>query len=168
MIGQVAKVGRFAGPAILKAGKFLKGNATAGDLALRLGVDLIPTTAAFIQTPGDILDKSIAAGTDLVLGSGTGLLAARAAGNRRALGNALDMAGSIAGGYASFPASNTLLRGKDKLFGGKGQTPYERLSEQDQILLQEQITQQVLQAYGLLPGRYPQYVNDPYTGQGVA
>ena len=165
MIGQV---GRFAGPGILKAAKFLKGNATAGDLAFRLGIDLIPTTAAFIQTPGDLGDKSIAAGSELVIGSLSGLGAARLGGSNRALSNAFDTAGSIAGNYAAFPVADTVMRGKDRLLGGKGQTPYERLSEDQQKLLQEEITQQVLYAYGLLPGRGPSYVSDPTTGQGVA
>ena len=52
--------------------------------------------------------------------------------------------------------------------GGKGQTPYERLSEEQQMMLAQQIEKQVLQAYGLLPGTRDQYFQDPTTGMGVS
>ena len=42
----------------------------------------------------------------------------------------------------------------------KGETPYERLSAQQQKQLAAQIEQQVLQAYGLLPGTRDQYLGE--------
>ena len=168
MIGQVAKVGRFAGPALVKAAKFLKGPATKTDLAIRLGLDLPNAIIAGASTPGDIFDKVAAGGTEFTLGSVAGLAAGRLAGKNQLLGTALDAAGSYAGFYAGVPVSDAIMRGKDKVIGGKGQTPYERLNEEQQEILREQITQNVLQAYGLLPGSRPQYFIDPTTGQGVA
>jgi len=168
MIGKVAKVGRFAGPAIIKAAKFLKGPATRTDLAIRLGLDLPNAIIAGASTPGDIVDKVVAGGTDFTLGSITGLAAGRLGGKNQLLATAFDTAGSYAGFYAGMPVSDTIMRGKDKLMGGKGQTPYERLNEEQRKLLEEQITQNVLYAYGLLPGSRPQYFTDPTTGMGVA
>lgn len=168
MIGQVAKVGRFAGPAILKAAKFLKGPATRTDLAIRLGLDLPNAIIAGASTPGDIVDKVVSGGTDFALGSVTGLAAGRLGGRNQLLATAFDTVGSTAGFYASVPVSDAVMRGKDKLMGGKGQTPYERLNDEQRKLLEEQITQNVLYAYGLLPGARPQYFTDSTTGMGVA
>lgn len=168
MFSTIGKVGRFAGPAILKAAKFLKGPATRTDLAIRLGLDLPNAVIAGASTPGDIVDKVVAGGTDFALGSVAGLAAGRLGGKNQLLATAFDTAGSYAGFYAGMPVSDAIMRGKDKLTGGEGQTPYERLNTEQQKLLEEQITQNVLYAYGLLPGSRSQYLTDPSTGQGVA
>ena len=42
--------------------------------------------------------------------------------------------------------------------GGKGETPFERLSREDREIFRQQITEQVLAAYGLLPGTRNQYL----------
>ena len=137
------------------------------ELAARLVPDLFFSGMTALQTPGDITDKAIAGGTQLIGGTVSGLAAGRAFRNPLASGTA-DTIASIAGDYAAMPVGDALMRGKDSLMGGKGQTPYERLSEEQQRLLAQQIEKQVLQAYGLLPGTRDQYFRDPTTGLGVA
>ena len=65
------------------------------------------------------------------------------------------------------PVADQLMRGKDKLMGGEGLTPYERLSVEQQEQMRQQITKQVMQAYGLMPGTRDRYFSDPTTGMGV-
>ena len=157
---------RAAGQGALAVAKFLKGPATKTDLAVRLGMDLIPATIAGAATPGDIVDKLTVAGSDFLLSGTLGLGAGRLGGKNQLAGTMLDMAGSYGGAYASMPVADALMRGKDKIAGGKGQTPYERLSDEQQEILRQEITKQVLNTYGLLPGTRDRYVSDPYTGQG--
>ena len=160
---------RAAGAGIGALAKFLRGPATKTDLAIRLGMDLVPATIAGASTPGDIIDKLTVAGTDFALSGTLGLGAGRLAGKNQVLGTLLDTAGSYGGAYAAMPLADAIMRGKDKLIGSKkGLTPYERLNEKQQAQLKEEITQNVLAAYGLLPGTRDRYVSDPYTGQGVA
>ena len=137
------------------------------ELALRLAPDLVGAGITSAVTPGDIVDKAIAGGTQLVGGTVTGLAAGRAFRNPLVSGTA-DTIASYAGDFASMPVGDAIMRGKDKLLGGSGQTPYERLSEKQQLMLAQQIEKQVLQAYGLLPGTRNQYLQDPTTGQGVS
>jgi hypothetical protein len=135
---------------------------TAGELAFRLLPDI------GFASPGDIFDKSAVAGTQLLGGTGLGLLAGRLGGRNQLAAGLLDQVGSIAGDYASMPVADALMRGKDKIAGGKGQTPYERLNEEQQMMLAEQVKNQVLSAYGILPGTRNEYFSDPSTGMGVA
>ena len=134
----------------------------AVDIAARLGPDAVFSTMAAAQTPGDLGDKLLVGATDFV-GSGlTGLAAGRA--TNSAL---VDQVASIAGAYGSMPVADVAMRGKDKLMGGQGLTPYERLSVEQQEQMRQQITQQVMQAYGLVPGTRDRYFSDPTTGMGV-
>ena len=121
------------------------------ELAGRLGPDVLFAGISAASTPGDIGDKALVAGTQLIGGSGGGLLAGKLSKNP-ALSGLLDMGGSIAGDFASMPVADTLMRGKDKIAGGKGQTPFEKLSEEQQQQLAAAIEERVLQTYGLLPG----------------
>ena len=45
----------------------------------------------------------------------------------------LDMGGSIGGDMIGRMASDQVLRGKDAISGGKGQTPFEKMGEQQQL-----------------------------------
>ena len=137
------------------------------ELALRLAPDLVGAGITAAVTPGDIGDKAIASGTQLIGGTVTGLAAGRAFRNPLLSGTA-DTIASIAGDFASMPVADALMRGKDSVLGGKGQTPYERLSEEQQRMLAQNIERQVLQAYGLLPGTRDQYLQDPTTGMRVS
>ena len=159
---------RAAGKGIAGLAKFLKGDATKTDLAIRLGMDLIPATIAGAATPGDLGDKLITGGSDFLLSGVAGLGAGRLAGKNQALGTVMDMAGSYGGAYASMPVADTIMRGKDAVMGGSGLTPYERLGEAQQLALKEEITQNVLAAYGLMPGTRDRYLQDPSTGMGVS
>ena len=159
---------RAAGQGALAVAKFLKGPATKTDLAIRLGMDLIPATINGAVTPGDFVDKLAVGATDFALSGTLGLGAGRLGGKNQLASTMLDIAGSYGGAYSAMPVADALMRGKDKLMGGKGQTPYERLSEEQQEILRQEITKQVMAAYGLLPGTRERYVQDPYTGQGVA
>ena len=159
----LAKGGRYAGNAL----KWLFSNydevsksqkaMSALEIAGRLGPDVLFSGVSAITTPGDIGDKAIVAGSQLLGGAGGGLLAGKLSRNPTVSG-LLDFGGSIAGDFASMPVADALMRGKDKVMGGKGQTPYERLSEEQQDLLAQQIEQQVLQAYGMVPGTRDQYL----------
>ncbi len=129
------------------------------DLAGRLGPDALFAGMAAAQTPGDIGDKLIVGGTDFLMSGIPGLAAGRA--TNSAL---VDQMASIGGAYASMPVSDMILRGKDKISGGQGLSPYEKLGADQQDRMREEITQQVMQAYGLIPGTRDQYFSDPTTG----
>ena len=134
----------------------------AWDIAQRLGPDAVFSTMAAASTPGDLGDKLLVGATDFV-GSGlTGLAAGRA--TNSAL---VDQIASVGGAYGSMPVADTAMRLKDKVTGGEGLTPYERLSVEQQEQMRQQITQQVMQAYGLVPGTRDRYFSDPTTGMGV-
>ena len=139
-----------------------------GELARRLIPDVGFAALSAATTPGDLGDKLIVGGTQLVGSTGLGLAAGRLAGRNQLASELLDQGFSIAGDFASMPVADMAMRGKDKLLGGEGMTAWERLSAEQQKLLAQQIEQNVLQAYGLLPGTRNQYFQDPSTGQGVA
>ena len=139
----------------------------AGEIALRIVPDVGFGVLTAANTPGDIVDKAVAGGAQMVGGIGGGLLLGKAGGRNQALSGLLDMAGSVGGDFAAMPASDMIQRGKDKLMGGEGQTAYERLSTEQQQQLASQIEQQVLQAYGLIPGSHDRFMMDPTTGMGV-
>ena len=63
---------------------------------------------------------------------------------------------------------DNLLRAKDKIGGGQGQTPYERMSTQQQEEFAKMLRQQILTEYGIVPGTREQYAMDPSTGMGVS
>ena len=93
----------------------------------------------------------------------TGLAAGRATNS-----GIVDQMASIGGAYAGMPTADVLMRGKDKLTGGAGMTPYEKMSVEQQEQLRKQITAQVMGTYGLIPSTRDQYFSDPSTGMGVA
>ena len=117
----------------------------AGELALRLVPDVGFAALSAAQTPGDLTDKLTVAGTQILGGTGAGLAAGRLVKNPVA-SSIVDTMASVAGDYASMPIADALMRGKDKLAGGKGQTPFERLNEQQQMQLAAAIEQNVLSA----------------------
>lgn len=140
---------RFAGNAL----KWLKGDATAADLALRIGMDGIGAGMNALSTPGDVGDKLLTFGTDLTMSSVAGLGAGRLGGKNQAIGTMLDMAGSYGGAMGSIPVSEKILQGKDLIMGGKGETPWQRMSREQQEQFARQMEIDLLQKYGLLtPG----------------
>ena len=63
-----------------------------------------------------------------------------------------DFAGSLGADLVAYPLSNQLLRAKDSLTGGIGETPFEQLNREQQIEYAETLEQQLMAKYGLLPG----------------
>lgn len=157
---------RMAGPKLLN---FLKGDMTNRQLLYRLAPDAFFSGMAAVQTPGDLTDKAIVGLTDLALSAGGGL-AAGGVGAKLGLNKELDfmadLGGSTIGAYSSLPVSNQLMRAKDALMGGKGESPYERLGSAERKQFEEQMRQQILQQYGLVPGARPEYYGgDSYLAQ---
>jgi hypothetical protein len=140
-------------------GKAIFGDMSKGQIAGRLGPDAFFGGIAALQTPGDIGDKLIA-GTGSALGGGIGGLALGRAGQRfgDTAGFLADAAGSIGGDYIGMSAGDSVMRAKDRLMGGEGLSPYERMSAEQQAAFAEQIRQQTLAGAGLVPGVRDQYM----------
>ena len=69
-----------------------------------------------------------------------------------------DMAGSIGGDVIGMQTGDAIMRGKDSLLGGKGETPFERMGAEQQAQLEAQIRAQTLMGAGLIPGYQQQYL----------
>ena len=163
MIGQAV---RMAGPKLFQ---FLTKGIPKEQLIARLGMDAMGGAMSAVYTPGDMGDKLIAGLTDAGFSAVGGLAAGRVGtkGFREGLGGlATDYMGSIAGMEVGRAVVDQLQRGKDKLSGGEGLTGYERLSKDQQKMMEDQVKQQVLAQYGLLPGVRPEYYGgDSYLSQ---
>ena len=142
-------------------GKALFGNMDKGQVLGRLAPDIFFGGLATATTPGDLGDRLIAGGTQF-LGGGLGGIALAKGARKMGAGEygqlLADMAGSIAGDFGGMAVGDTIMRGKDKVMGGEGLTPYERLSAEQQKQLAEQIRQQTLIGAGLVPGYQQQYL----------
>ena len=154
---------RMAGDAMFKGGlgKAVFGNMGKADIVSRLAPDAIFGGMAALQTPGDIGDKLIAGSTS-ALGGGLGGIALSRGASRmgmEGMGNYLaDMAGSVGGDMVGMGIGDGLMRGKDKIAGGAGQTPYERMGAEQQAQFAEQIRRQTLAGAGLVPGVRDQFM----------
>ena len=140
------------------------------DLAGTLGLDIAFGALTAAQTPGDAMDKLIAGGSQAI-GGGMGGIGLTAAIGPQRLGNwrlLTDVVGSYGGDMAGMVVGDNIMRGKDALMGGKGQTPYERMGEQQQEEYAKMLRQQILTEYGIIPGTREQYAMDPTTGLGVS
>jgi hypothetical protein len=148
----ISSAGRMAGQALF-------GGMTKGQIAARLAPDAIFGGVAALQTPGDIGDKLIAGGASAI-GGGLGGLALGRAASRFGEGASIaaDFGGSILGDMGGMAVGDALLRGKDKLGGGSGLTPYERMSADQQAQFAEQIRRQTLSGAGLVPGVRDQFM----------
>ena len=159
--------GKMAGQA-LNALKSLFAGQSNAEIALRLAPDIGFGVLEGVLTPGDLGDKIIAGGTSGLGGAAGGLLLGKLGGKNPMLTQALDMAGSIGGDFAGRAGGDLIMRGKDKLMGGKGQSPYERLNAEQQEQFAESVRAQLLSEMGLLPTRTQQYLVDAdtsgYTG----
>ncbi len=144
-------------------GKAVFGQMGKGEIIGRLAPDAMFGGLAALQTPGDIGDKLIA-GTTSALGGGLGGIALSRGASRlgiNGMGNYMaDMAGSIGGDVVGMGIGDGLMRGKDKIAGGAGQTPYERMSAEQQAQFADQIRQQTLAGAGLVPGVQQQYFDN--------
>ena len=159
-------IGRVAGAALGLGSNLFKGMSKA-DIAMRLAPDAMFGVLEGTMTPGDLGDKVIA-GAGSALGGGLGGLALGRLGGPTAMGTVLDMAGSIGGDMLGREASGMILRGKDAISGGRGLTPYEKMSEEQAQAMMQSGRTQALAELGLLPGNYQEYLTDPSTGMGVS
>jgi hypothetical protein len=142
---------------------------TQRQLIERLSGDLFFGGVEAVMTPGDIGDKAIAGIGSAVGGGLGGLTLSKLGGGNQSLGFMLDMAGSIGGDMAGRMGAEQIQRGKDKLLGGKGQTPYEKLGAKDREALEQMIredqTGRLLAELRLLPGSTQGYL---YDNQGLS
>jgi hypothetical protein len=154
-------VKRFAGEALKRGFMDEKlGVPTMQSIAGRLAPDVAFGALAAVQTPGDLTDKLIAGGTQALGGGLGGALVTGATGGK------LGMLGELAGGYGGdmlgYTVGENLLRAKDKLSGGEGLSPFERMSKEQQQEFANQIRNETLQNMGLgvgyLPGAQDQYL----------
>jgi len=133
------------------------GNTTQEQL-MTFAPDLFFGGLTALSTPGDLGDKAIAGVSDAALSSLGGIGLTAAIGPKR-LGQwriATDFAGGVGGSYAGMALGDSLMRAKDALAGGKGQTPFEKLSEKER----ETYEQNLLAQYGLGGYNITQY--DPF------
>ena len=137
-------VGRAAGQRMLQAGL------TKGEIARSLGYDAAFSTLYGLSMPGDLADKGIQLGSDTMLSVLPGLggrfaLGKRAINPKTGRLSGLATTGEILGPASAFTLgqpliTNPVLRAKDSLAGGLGETPYERMDRQyyEQLLAQLQ------------------------------
>lgn len=132
-----------------------------GEIAMRVAPDLLFGVLEAAMTPGDLADKAIAGLGSATGGVTGGVLLGKLGGKNQMLATALDMAGSIGGDMVGREGANLVMKGKDKLMGGSGQNPYERMGDQQQAMMAQDIRAQVLAELGLLPGSYQSALVDP-------
>ena len=166
------KVLNFLRPALANSA----GVITPGSVAGRFAPDAFFGLMAASQTPGDAFEKGTAFVTS-TLGGGLGGATLTAATKGR-LGPVGEIIGGMSGDMIGMQAGDAISRAKDKLMGGKGQTAWERMGEEQQAQYAAELEQKFLQQYGLLPGSREQYAQvdpnlmiryaDPATGMGVA
>ena len=154
---------RMAGQAL----KYLTKGISPQEMAFRIGTDALGGGMAIMYTPGDIGDKLIA-GAASTIGGTAGGLALGKLGGPGMLGNALDLVGSVGGDMGASLLGEQVMKGKSALQGEGFKTPWEKMSEQQQQIMSEQIKQDVLRQYGLIvPGAPIAQYSDPTTGMGV-
>ena len=161
------------GTALRKAGpklfKFLKGDLSTADFIGRLVPEAAIAGIYTAMSPGTPAEKAIEFVTDVGMSGLAGLGAggvARKLGANKDISGLADNIGSIAGGFAAFPASEMAVRGFDRLTGGPGLTSYEKLGQKERQAYEQQLREQILAQYGLISGINPQYYGaDPYLEQ---
>lgn len=136
---------------------------SAGDKAMRFGLDGLYSVMGAAATPGDLGDKLIAGAGDFALSAGTGLVLAAPLKNRPGAANVVDNIGSVAGWQLGQPAIEGTMRLKDKAMGGEGLSAYERASLEYEQQLRAQVIAE-LDAAGLLNADLKQLVTNDNTG----
>ena len=156
---------RRAAGAALGLGKSLFKGMGPTEIIGRLAPDALFGVIEGASTPGDLADKVIA-GSGAAIGGGMAGLALGKLGGNTPAGFLLDMGGSIGGDMVGRMASDQVLRGKDKISGGEGRTPFEKISDKQMAELVQSGRMQALAELGLLPSSAQQAFVDPYTGMG--
>ena len=167
---------RMAGTKGLQALKYLLGRnpsavkkgiaASVPELTMRLGLDGGMAVLNASQTPGDIGDKILTGLTDFGMSAGTGLVASRPFLGKPGIATGVDTIASVAGGYGSIPVSENVLKTKDKLMGGQGETPWEKMGREEQQRFAAELENEILAQYGLLVPRTNEYLNPGGLGTG--
>ena len=141
---------RMAGTAMRN---YLGGDPTARNLAENFGLDAVFGVMAGMNTPGDLGDKLIAGTTVGTSGALGGMLGTSAVGALRGgrmptgFGRQMtEVGGSIVGDEAGFALSEGLQRLK-----GGGQTGYERMAADGDQQYRQQLEEEFMRKYGLLP-----------------
>lgn len=141
---------RMAGTAMRN---YLGGDPTARRLAENFGLDAVFGVMAGMNTPGDLGDKLIAGTTVGASGALGGMLGTSAVGALRGgkmptgFGRQMtEVGGSIIGDEVGFAASEGLQRLK-----GGGQTGYERMAAEGDQQYRQQLEEEFMRKYGLLP-----------------
>lgn len=148
---------RFAGNAL----KSLVKDIPKEELLLRLGQDALGGAMAAAYTPGDLGDKLIA-GTASTLGGAAGGLALGKFGGPGIVGVGLDMGGSIAGDILASRLGEEVMKGKSYAQGEGYKTPWDKMGDEQQQILANQIRNDVLRQYGLMvPGAPVEYAMAP-------
>ena len=144
---------RMAGSALNKLWQM--SGTTNVERVMRLGPDAIFGTMAAVNTPGDLVDKAIAGGTQAIGSVGLGLAASKIPGIRgTAMEGMADMMGSIGGDYAGMYTGDALLRAK-----GGGTTPWEKVQMEGNEQMRQELEQQIMAQYGLAGYRPHQAFN---------
>ena len=149
-----------------KLAKYLGGNfakafpkqTRVGDVAQSIGWDALFGTMNAMATPGDLGDKVIVGLTDTALGAGLSAGTRGALGLKGGVGNAVEIGGGILGANLAYPLSNQLLRIK-----GGGQSPMDKLQDEQYKALRAQIEQDVLKQ--MMGGKSTPVVGDPFLQQ---
>ena len=145
---------RMAGSALNKLWQM--SGTTNVERVMRLGPDTIFGTMAAINTPGDLVDKAIAGGTQAIGSVGLGLAASKIPGIRgTAMEGMADMMGSYGGDVAGMYTGDALLRAK-----GGGTTPWEKVQMEGNEQMRQELEQQILAQYGLAGYRPHQLFNN--------
>ena len=139
-------------------GKALPGRGIVGSVLPDVGFGVM----SGMMTPGDLGDKLLAGTTDAVIGAGMtgGLRGALGARPGSALGTTIEYGGGMLSGLVSMPASEALLRVK-----GGGQSPYDKLQEEQYAGLREQVKQELYEQ--MMAGRRPYTMSDPFAQEGL-
>lgn len=129
--------------------KWLFKGSSKGDIALRVLPDAAFGVLEAVNTPGDIVDKTVAG-----LGSATGgvmggIALGKLGGNNQAITNLLDMGGSIGGDMLGRMTAEQIQRGKDAMTGGQGLSAYERAGLEYEEALKKQMREQILAELGV-------------------
>ncbi len=161
--GQAVRTGlatgaRMAGTGLQGTKNFLVGDMGKGELLARLVPEGIGAGVTYAVTPGDWSEKGIGAATQFFIPAAAGMTAAKLGMGNQLASNVLDIGGSIAGSFAAMPVEQELQRAKNKLTQGEYKTAYELMNEEQQKLYAQQMEQQFLESYGLLPGVRPEYI----------
>ena len=155
-------IGRLTGKAFnLGKDLLIPQGVTLGQLAARGVPDALfaGVAAASAGPEATAADRALLAASSFGGGFGGGIVASNAAKKLMPkAGNTMlgliDMGGSVVGDMAAMPVGLAATRVADRVGGGQGLDPYERMSAQQHAVMEQQIADRLMAMYGGLPGTY--------------